>query len=348
MTQTTAIGLYSGGLDSITACRVIMAQNIRVIALKFVTPFFDYELLDREEDYRREVREKYAIDVRLADLSEGYIEMLRNPRHGFGKHFNPCIDCKIFMLTTARELMVKYGASFLFTGEVLGQRPMSQRRDTLRVIERESECEDILLRPLCAQHLNETRPEREGLVDRDKLHGFSGRGRKQQMELARQFAITDYPNPAGGCILTDPNLGARIEKFYQGNLRTGNGGFSVNDIRLLLAGRQFRLPGGHWFIIGRNHGENERIRALAEEGDAIFEMTGQPGPTGLLRRAKDIVDGDPAAHETIRQAAGLVVRYGKKTEGKILPAQTVMTLEGKQTALTAGPLADDQFTGWQL
>ena len=126
------------------ACRVISLQSIHVIALKFITPFFDDHLRESEEQYRESVREKYGIDVRVIDLSAGYIELIRDPKHGYGKHFNPCIDCKIFMLTRARELMDEYDASFLFTGEVLGQRPMSQRRDTLRVIERDSGCEDIL------------------------------------------------------------------------------------------------------------------------------------------------------------------------------------------------------------
>ena len=144
MSKTTAIGLFSGGLDSILACRIIADQDIRVRALKFVTPFFDHELLGREQEYQQEVQDKYGLEVELVDLSKGYIELLRNPAHGFGKNFNPCIDCKILMFTKAREMMAKYDASFLITGEVLGQRPMSQRRDTLNVIERDAICKDIL------------------------------------------------------------------------------------------------------------------------------------------------------------------------------------------------------------
>lgn len=343
MKQITAIGLFSGGLDSITACRVIMAQSIRVVALKFVTPFFDDNLLSREEEHRQEVLEKFGIDVRVVDLSKGYIELLRNPKHGFGKNFNPCIDCKIFMLTTARELMAEYDASFLFTGEVIGQRPMSQRRDTLRVIERESKCEDILLRPLCAKLLNETLPEREGLVDREKLYAFSGRGRRQQIDLAEKFGITEYPNPAGGCILTDPNLGARIEKFYQGHLQDKTSDFLVNDIRLLLVGRQFRLPGGYWFILGRNQMENDKILSLAQKDDAVMHMCERPGPTGLLRRAGKKLSGTPSANEFIKQAAGLVVRYGQKVDGTVLPAEMCLALDNEKILFIAEPLTDDQF-----
>ncbi|MCL7487649.1 MAG: 7-cyano-7-deazaguanine synthase [Desulfobulbaceae bacterium] len=348
MKLAAAIGLFSGGLDSITACRVIMAQSIRVVALKFVTPFFDDRLLSREQEYRTEVREKYGIDVRIVDLSEGYIELLRNPGHGFGKNFNPCIDCKIFMLTRARRLMAQYGASFLFTGEVIGQRPMSQRRDTLRVIERESRCEDILLRPLCARLLKETRPEREGLVDRQRLYAFSGRGRRQQIELAGQFGITDYPSPAGGCILTDVNLGARIENFYQGRLRISSGGFDADDIRLLLVGRQFRLPGGQWFVLGRDEKENERLLELAGEGDAILYMRERPGPTGLLRMGRNSAGTGALANETIMQAAGLVVRYGRKVDGRVMPAEVSFTQRNVKKSFVAEPLGDDQFSGWQL
>lgn len=325
-----------------------MAQSVRVVAVKFVTPFFDDFLLTREEEYRAEVHDTFGIDVRVVDLSEGYIELLRNPQHGFGKNFNPCIDCKIFMLSRARELMTEYGASFLFTGEVIGQRPMSQRRDTLRVIERESGCEDILLRPLCAKLMKETLPEREGLVDRERLYGFSGRGRGQQIRLAKQFGITEYPNAAGGCILTDPSLGARIEKFYRDNLVDGTGGFSADDIRLLLVGRQFRLPGGHWFVLGRNQMENDRILSLAAEGDAVLWMAERPGPTGLLRRAKNSMHSTSVMNEAIKLAGGLVVRYGRKIDGRVMPAQLCLVSDNQKTTFIAEPLADQQFADWQL
>lgn len=348
MTETTAIGLFSGGLDSITACRVIMAQPIRVVAVKFITPFFDDRQLFRREEYRREIFEKFGIDVRVVDLSEGYIELLRNPRHGYGKRFNPCIDCKIFMLSRARRLMAEYNASFLFTGEVLGQRPMSQRRDTLRVIERESGCEEILLRPLCAKLLPETRPEREGLVDREKLYGLSGRGRKGQRELAAQFGITDYPNPAGGCILTDPILGGRIERFYQGDLRTKAIEFQPDDIRLLLVGRQFLLPGGHWLILGRNQQENEKILQLAGPEDGVLQMEERPGPTGLLRRAAVFLSDEPAVNETVQQAAGLVVRYGRKIDGRTPPAEVNLDLGGERCSFVAGAPPEEKIDQWRL
>ena len=346
MSKITALGLFSGGLDSILACRIIADQGIRVRALKFVTPFFDHELLEREQEYQQEIREKYGLDVELVDLSNGYIELLRNPAHGFGKNFNPCIDCKIMMLTRARELMAQYDASFLITGEVLGQRPMSQRRDTLNVIERDAVCKDILLRPLSAKLMDPTLPEREGWVDRDRLYAFAGRGRKPQIRLARELGITEFPAPAGGCVLTDPNLASRIERFYAGLFTIGRDEFQVNDIKLLLVGRQFRLPGGHWLVLGRNEQENDRITELREPGDWLMYMPERPGPTGLLRRATRMVAGTPEETEILDLATGLVVRYGRKFKGKLLPGEVLLERDNKQEILQAEPLADALFRNW--
>jgi hypothetical protein len=346
MSETTALGLFSGGLDSILACRIIGDQGIQVRALKFVTPFFDHDLLDRQQEYRQEVLKKYDIDVELVDLSDGYIELLRNPAHGFGKNFNPCIDCKILMLTRAGELMAEYGASFLVTGEVLGQRPMSQRRDTLNVIERDAACRDILLRPLSAQLMNPTLPEREGWVDRDRLYGFAGRGRKPQISLARELGITNFPAPAGGCVLTDPNLASRIERFYDGLFAIGSSDIRVNDIKLLLVGRQFRLPGGHWLILGRNEQENDRLEKLCDPEDWLLYMPERPGPTALLRRAAKTVAGTSHEQELIAYVTGLIVRYGRKSNGRLLPGQVLLQREGNQEMLEAEPVADEVFSDW--
>ncbi len=346
MNEITALGLFSGGLDSILACRIIGDMGIRVRALKFVTPFFDHALLERQQEYRQEVQDNYGISVELIDLSDGYIELLRNPAHGFGKNFNPCIDCKIMMLIRARELMAEYDASFLVTGEVLGQRPMSQRRDTLNVIERDALCRDILLRPLSAKLMKPTLPEREGLVDRDRLYGFAGRGRKPQIELARKLGITEFPAPAGGCVLTDPNLALRIERFYGGLFATSRDQFQVNDIKLLLVGRQFRLPGGHWLILGRNEQENDILVDLSGPGDWLLLMPERPGPTALLRRAAEMVAGTAEERETVSLAAGLVVRYGRKTGGKLLPGEVELKRDTGREIMQAEPLQDTVFTNW--
>jgi hypothetical protein len=345
-TAVTALGLFSGGLDSILACRVIAQQGIRVRALKFVTPFFDHDLLDREKEYQQEVKEKYGLDVELVDLSAGYIKLLRNPTHGFGKNFNPCIDCKIMMLSRAKELMKEYRASFLITGEVLGQRPMSQRRDTLNLIERDADCRDILLRPLSAQLMDPILAEREGLVDRERLYNLSGRGRKRQIALAREMGITDFPAPAGGCVLTDPNLATRIRRFYEGLFLIGKEEITSSDIQLLLLGRQFRLPGGHWLVLGRNEEENDRLAEFCTAEDWLLYMPERPGPTALLRRGNALISSLEEREEILNWIKGLVIRYGRKIEGEFPPGEALFQVGGEQEMLQATVLADEVFQDW--
>ena len=315
MKQRTALALFSGGLDSILAAKLVASLGVRVIAIKFVTPFFDYELLADQEKYQQEVMEKYGLEVKLHDLSVNYLDLLHNPSHGFGKNFNPCIDCKILMCRRIKEMMPEYDASFLISGEVLGQRPMSQRRDTLRVIERDSDNDGLLLRPLSAKLMSPTKAETEGWIDREKLLNFSGRGRSRQIKLAKEFGVTDFPAPAGGCILADPILSTRIEKIYKGESAVQVKEIRVNDVRLLLVGRQFELLQGAWLILGRNEKENIKIEALAGENDLLLHMPDRPGPTALLRRAKQHVSPGDIENEILQQAAGLVVRYGKKVQG---------------------------------
>lgn len=311
MKQITALALFSGGLDSILAAKLVASLGVKVVAVKFVTPFFDYELLEDPEKYQQEIMDKYGLEVVLHDLSHNYLDLLHNPSHGFGKNFNPCIDCKILMFSRAKKMMAEYGASFLVSGEVIGQRPMSQRRDTMRVIERDSDNDGLLLRPLSAKLMDQTKAETEGWVDRDKLLNFSGRGRSRQIKLAKAYGITDFPAPAGGCILADPILSTRIEKIYKGDFVIQKAEITVTDIRLLLLGRQFLLPDGSWFILGRNEKENCKLEALAEESDVLLHMPERPGPTGLIRRNKE-QDYDAKNDNDLRNAAGLIVRYGKK------------------------------------
>lgn len=322
MKKRTALALYSGGLDSILAAKLIESLGVTVVCVKFVTPFFDYELLQDQETYQKEVMDEYGLQVVLYDLSENYLELLHNPSHGFGKNFNPCIDCKILMCTRIKELMNQYDASFLISGEVLGQRPMSQRRDTLRVIERDSDNAGVLLRPLSAQLMTPTLAETEGWVDREKLLNFSGRGRSRQIQLAKDYGIDNFPTPAGGCTLADPILSERIEKIYKGNFVIQPRDIRISDIRLLLVGRQFEVADGGWLILGRNEKENQKIELLAEEGDLLLHMEERPGPTALLRGVS-IVDLDAAPiTAALQDAADLVVRYGKKINGKT-PVATV-------------------------
>ena len=331
----TAVALFSGGLDSILACRLIMDQGIKVKAVRFVTPFFGYELLSREAEYRQEVADKYGIDVQLRDVSAKYLAMLRKPAHGYGKNFNPCVDCKILIASESRAMLAEEGASFLISGVVIGQRPMSQRRDTLRIIEKDSGCDEILLRPLCALNLAETLPEKEGWVDRQRLLAFKGRTRQPQMALAASFGIEDYPSPAGGCVLTDPNKAVRVRRFYEEHDEV-----VVPDIRLLMVGRQFRLPGGGWLVMGRNEDENNLILALQQAGDVLLSMTEDwPGPSAILRRSGGTKD--------MEAAVGLIKRFCKKGEGrKNAKVQWWQAGEEKAEELNLPVLEDSFFKDW--
>ena len=322
MKKRTALVLYSGGLDSILASKLVQSLGVDVICVKFVTPFFDYELLQNQEVYKQEVLSEYGLHVVLHDLSENYLELLHNPSHGFGKNFNPCIDCKILMCTRIKEMMAQYDASFLISGEVLGQRPMSQRRDTLRVIERDSNNEGLLLRPLSAKLMTPTIAENEGWVDREKLLDFSGRGRSRQIQLAKDFGIKNFPTPAGGCTLADPILSDRIEKIYKGQFVVKAQDIRISDIRLLLVGRQFEVADCGWLILGRNEQENQKIESLAEDGDLLLYMPERPGPTALLRGVTGVELNAENIATPIQDSADLVVRYGKKINGKT-PEATV-------------------------
>jgi tRNA U34 2-thiouridine synthase MnmA/TrmU len=301
--------LFSGGLDSILACKVLQKAGIKVTALKFVTPFFGSSALGDEERAGRAIGGRYGIDCRVIDISGDYLRMVVDPPHGYGKHMNPCIDCKILMVKTALGLLDEYGASFVATGEVPGQRPMSQRTDTLRIIERESGAEGLLLRPLAASLFRPVRAEEAGLFSGRDLPLITGRGRKEQMKLAEKFGIEDYPSPAGGCVLADPILGKRFEKLF--SMRPAP---TVNDILLARTGRHFLLPGGAWFVVGRNRRENERLKKLAVAGDMIMRFTGVPGPFSILRH----ISGTAVAGQACEQGAELLARYvTKRGEGRI-------------------------------
>ena len=330
---TTALALYSGGLDSTLACRVVAGQGIKVVAVKFVTPFFGYDLLARKEAYIKSIKEKFDIDVLVKDVTLPYLELLKKPAHGFGRYFNPCIDCKIFLLSEAKKMMPELGASFLVTGEVIGQRPMSQRRDTLRVIERDSGCESILLRPLCARNLEPTRAELEGLIDRERLLGFSGRNRTPQIKLADELGITDYPSPGGGCILADPILSRRIEEYYQHRKK-----IITSDILLLMIGRQFKLPGGGWLVVGRDQQENEKLEELRKPDDWLLQPSVIPGPTAILRNSSNAAE--------LEMAAGLVARYAKKSALVQGAAIIIAERHGTTRQIEALALDDSIFQSW--
>jgi len=273
-----AIALLSGGLDSILAAKTIQQQGIEVIGVHFKTSFGHD---NKKNSLPCVPAEKSGIPFKETDISADFLTMLRHPRHGYGSHLNPCIDCKILMLKKSKEMMQGLGARFVLTGEVLGQRPMSQHRRALAMIEKESGLEGILLRPLSAKLLPPTLPEQEGWVDRERLFGLSGRTRRPQMNLAKMLDITDYSNPAGGCLLTDPEFTKRLKDLMT------HGTLDMNNIGLLKIGRHFRFSPGAKLVVGRNEKENMRLLEFAQKGDYLFMPKDIAGPTALGRGSFD-------------------------------------------------------------
>lgn len=279
-----AVGLLSGGLDSMLAARIIFEQGIEVQGISFMTPFFGPEKAER-------AAEQLKIPLKVLDITQPHWTMLRHPRYGYGKGMNPCIDCHALMVRKAGEWMEKAGADFLFTGEVLGQRPFSQTRPSLRAVEKESGFIDRILRPLSALLLPETRPEQEGLVDRSRLLDMHGRSRKRQMALARDYGLNDYPTPAGGCLLTDPIFSIRLKELFSHSSEP-----QIREVELLKAGRHFRLNPEVKCIIGRNKRENEFIEKWAAHEDGWARVMGYPGPMALaLGRIEESEDWERLA-----------------------------------------------------
>lgn len=286
MRKIKALALLSGGLDSTLAIKVILEQGIEVEAINFISPFCLCTPKGNCKHEARRVADKLGIKLKVINVTQEYIEMVKDPRYGYGKNLNPCLDCRIFMQKKAKEYMKKINASFVITGEVLGQRPMSQRRDALAIIERDSGLKGLVLRPLSAKLLKPTIPEERGRVDREKLLEISGRSRKIQMDLAKEYKIGDYLCPAGGCLLTDPGFAKRM-----GDLIEYKPDFTIKDIQLLKVGRHFRLTPEAKLIVGRNEKENKGLKSLAKEGDICFYPTKVKGPVGIGRGifTKDIL-----------------------------------------------------------
>lgn len=293
-----AIALLSGGLDSTLAAKVIMEQGVELAALNFMTVFCTCTNRGATCLASQKAVENLGIPLRIFNVSEEYLRVVKYPKHGYGRNMNPCIDCRIFMLKKAKTYMGESGAAFIVTGEVLGQRPMSQRRDAMVLIEKEAGLEGFILRPLSAKVLPMTIPEKEGWVDREKLLKIQGRSRKPQIELAEHFGIRDYPCPAGGCLLTDPGFAKRMK-----DLMIHDSNFSLNDVHLLKMGRHFRLSHGVKLVVGRNGDENQKIQTFAQGKDILLRVLNFQGPFSLLRGKSD--EGD------IEKAAAITAHYCK-------------------------------------
>ncbi len=284
-----AIALFSGGLDSILAAEVVRRLNIEVLCLTFETPFFN---ADKAKAAVRQINLPLIVENFTAD----HLVMLKSPRYGYGKNMNPCIDCHTLMLKYAGRKMEETGADFIITGEVLGQRPMSQGKQSLFVVAKNSGYPDYILRPLSAQLLDPIKAEREGKIDRSRLLAFQGRGRKPQMQLAVDFGITNYAPPAGGCLLTDSIFTKRLRDLFSHEEDR-----HIRDIELLKYGRHFRVNDDSKIIVGRNRADNNALQTLVKEDDYVLFMADFPGPQVLVPYG-----GNEAI---LNIAASLCIRY---------------------------------------
>jgi len=307
-----AVALYSGGLDSTLAILAVMRQGINVTALTFLN-HFGCDISDKsscsKDPFAASV--KFGFKVKLSHLSDKFLEIVKNPKYGHGKNMNPCIDCRILMLKEAKEFMGMTGADFIITGEVLGQRPMSQRKDCFPMIDKAAGLKGYILRPLSARLLPVTVPEEKGLIKRELLYDFNGRSRKPQMAMAQNFGLTEYPAPAGGCLLTEPIYAYKLKELLEHEKDP-----SYTDINLLRVGRHFRSSPDCKIIVGRNKEENDTIKSLAETGDFLLKVEGAGSPLTLIRgRVTD---------EAVSFAASLCARY---SDAKKLPEVTVTVMQ---------------------
>lgn len=284
-----AIALFSGGLDSTLAMKLIIDQGIDVVALNISTGFGSTK--DRRE-HMESMCAQVGAKLKIVNIENEYLQdVLFSPKHGYGKNFNPCIDCHAKMFAVAKRIMEEEGASFLISGEVMGQRPMSQNKDALQTVLNDGNVEGLLLRPMSAKMLKPTIPEEKGWVDREKLEGITGRGRERQLELAREIGLEDFESPGGGCLLTDENFGKKMFDFVK-----HENDFEVKDIPVMKFGRHLRLPNGAKLVVGRNKEENDYMQDIDNDKYDHLKTIGIPGPHGLLSKSATDEDKTLAAH----------------------------------------------------
>ncbi len=329
-----AIALLSGGLDSMLAAKIVKDAGIEVLGLHLFSPF----------GCRDEVQKAAkALDIKLLvkDKGEAYLELVGNPKYGYGKAMNPCIDCRIYMFQMAEVVMEQEGAEFIVTGEVLGQRPMSQQRTSMELIDRKSGIEDRILRPLSAHHFEPTLPEREGWIKREDLFAISGRQRKEQLALVEKYGITEYSAPGGGCLLTETSFAGRLKDFYKHEHHTNSDERRVHS-ELLRFGRHFRISDKTKVIVARDEKENEELESRWTQANAAFFFpVAHNGPSAVLL-------GDCGEPEK-NLVGELIARYskGKGKEGN----ETEIRFEskgGSGTYLAARPISDERLEEYRL
>lgn len=297
------VALLSGGLDSQLAVRMMQEQGFEVSAVAIKTPFCDFDCGRGCGFEIRERADDLNVNLKTVYLGDEYIEMLKHPKYGIGAGFNPCIDCRAMMFNAAKKHMDEIGAEFIISGEVLGQRPMSQHGPALRTIEKESGLVGKIVRPLSAALLPETDPEKNGLIKRENLGIIKGRTRRAQLDMAKKYGIENPPNAGGGCLLTDPTFGLRAKDLFA-HTETP----TINDIDLLKVGRHFRFDEQTKFVVGRNKDENEMIKAIALPGDILFQARDHMGPVSILRGKN--------ADVYVKFASSITLRYSDAPKGE--------------------------------
>ncbi len=335
-----AVALISGGLDSMLAAKVIMEQGIQVEGINFFTGFCveGHTHAIRKKDKNKQKRnnalwsaEQLGIKLHIVDIIDEYKDVLINPKHGYGAHMNPCLDCKIFMVNKAKQWIQENGFDFIITGEVIGQRPMSQRRETMPVVAAESGADDLLLRPLCARNLPMTLPEREGWVDREKLYDFSGRSRKPQMALAEAFGFEDYAQPAGGCcFLTDEHYSTKLVDLWQAR---GKKEYDLDDVMLLKVGRHIRPKKNFKLIVAREEGEARFMQGYKNHF-INMNCASHRGPLVLI-------DGEPSGEDLIL-AGQITARYGQGRDAEEVTLQ-IREKDKPERLITVKPLSADEM-----
>lgn len=322
-----ALGLCSGGLDSMLAGLVLRRQPVEVAWITFETPFF-------AADKARAASRSTGIPLTVKEITPTYLKMLRHPACGYGKYMNPCLDCHALMFRLAGEWMRAEGFDFLFSGEVVGQRPMSQTKSSLRYVEKHSGFEGYILRPLSARNLPETIPEKKGWVDRERLLNLSGRSRKPQIKLAAEFGIADYPAPAGGCLLTDPGYARRLKDLFAHQSQ-----IEPADLEMLKHGRHFRLDATTKIIVGRTQKDNQQILAQHDPSrETTLNVIDYPGPV--------VVIAGKTSPEALTKAAAICAGYSKAAQET--EADVLATFPDGQHTLRVKPIRPDKVRAFMI
>jgi len=318
------------------AVRIMLEQGIEVYALYFYFVFAHGAESENVSGIKK-FTEPLGVLLKVINGTQELLGMVKNPEHPIGKNMNPCIDCRIFTFKKAKEHMKEIGADFIITGEVLGERPLSQRKDALRIIDKKSELEGLVLRPLSAKLLEPTIPEKMKIVNRDKLFDISGRRRIQQISLAKKLGIDDYQNPAGGCLLTDKGFSNRLRDILKYNPNS-----DINNLELLKIGRHFRISDSLKFIVGRDEKENQRLLSFSKQGDYVFDILDIPSAIGFARRRGGF-ETLPCAQKDIELMASILARYSDG-DGKLLTVSYKILPSQEWCNIPASPASEERLT----